>query len=89
MAHCEICDYSETVRSDYYTSLHGVDPEGNRVVFDYKTNQFLCVDCIGASLANYRSLGGADPSEPGEVFHAIDDEEVEDSLGLLSNDPEN
>lgn len=85
MAHCEICDFSETVRSDFYTSLHGVDPQGNKVVYDDKTDKFLCVDCIGASLANYRSLGGLDPHEPGEVTHALDNEEVEIDVGILAD----
>lgn len=56
MAHCYICDFSETVISDFYGALATVDPVKNKVVYDDKIDKYVCVDCIGASLANYRSL---------------------------------
>lgn len=80
MAHCEICDFSETTRSDYYTSLSLVDPVGNKVVYDDKVDKWLCVDCIGASLANYRSISN-------NASLAKEDGEIEYLIEELENDP--
>lgn len=56
MGHCYICDYSDTVVSSVYLTLEAVDPIGNALVYDEKIDKFICVDCIGVSLSNYRSL---------------------------------
>jgi hypothetical protein len=87
MAHCEICDFSETVRSDFYTSLSLTDPVGNKVVYDEKTDKWLCVDCIGASLANYRSIANnvSLPKEDGEIEYIIEDLENDPTAGSPSD----
>ena len=58
MAHCYICDYNETARSDLYCSLVDTEETGNRVLFDSKINNYVCTHCLNVSLSNYRSLGG-------------------------------
>lgn len=70
--HCYICDFSESVTSDTYGVLEGVDSVGNKVLLDERHDKYICVDCLGSSLSNYRSLVSTPPSlEPGEVDHVI------------------
>lgn len=103
MAHCYICDYSDSVTSDYYSALEAVDPNGNTVVFDDKINQYVCTDCIGASLANYRAILANSTVPPklqsGELPHEVeltddgqsvpwDDFELEDSEGQTLYPPD-
>jgi len=54
--HCQICDFSNTLRSDYYESLYNTQPEGNSVLLDAKVDQYLCVDCLGESLTVYSEM---------------------------------
>lgn len=75
--HCYICDFSESVTSDTYGVLEGVDSVGNRVLEDERHNVYICVDCLGSSLANYRSLVNTTPSlAPGELEHVVELEDI-------------
>lgn len=58
--HCKICDFSNTVSSDYYSSLYDTGPAGNTVILDEKTTEYICNYCLDEAIDAFQEMQAAE-----------------------------
>lgn len=68
--HCKICDFSNTVSSDYYSSLYDTGPAGNTVIHDEKTGEYVCNYCLDEAIDAFQELQAAEEDEQQAILCA-------------------